>query len=260
MYKIDKLKELFNCNICNQLLKNLIILPCNETICFNCLNELKPFLAESKVFKCSLCDKDHIEPDDGFAKDKKTQLLLDLHIDQINFYNMFPKFEECKNQLHDLNEKLKEICSIQKDPSNFIYNYFEKIINQIDIHREKLIEEINLYSDVTIKKIKNIEKSLNINKNTDEISKEICYLQIELEDLNNDFDSFMISDLKISKIAEKAEDLKPILSTKLNEFEKILLDHKYYVFKPVELKTENLFGKFQEVFKIKQSIQINIHF
>ena len=72
---------------------------------------------------------------------------MDLQVNQIDLSEIHPKYKECNNMLKGIEDNFKETDLIGKDPESFIFNYFEKIINQVDTQREKLIEEINLYSE-----------------------------------------------------------------------------------------------------------------
>ena len=199
MSQIDAFKSTFKCNLCSGLLEKPIILPCGETICEK---DLKTFFNHnSDKFQCTLCDEEHELPRKGFPSNKSIQRQLDLQVNQIDFCRSHPRYEECKKTLLEADDQMKEIQLIETDPTNFVYNYFERIINQVDIQREKLIEQVNLYSEETIQTIKNIREECLLMFNKIELISEECEnLKENLSRFNREFNSFDLNEKKIEKI------------------------------------------------------------
>jgi hypothetical protein len=81
---------------------------------------------------------------------------LDLEINKINLG--FSQFNEYHVILRELNENLKEIEAIRKDPENYIHEYFRELTRQVDLRRETLIEDIHKYSDELIQKIEKLKQ------------------------------------------------------------------------------------------------------
>ena len=68
MYKIDKIKGLFDCDICNNLLVDPISLPCGKNVCNQ---HLEHFVLE-KSFVCESCNgKHHVPGEDHFIVNKQ---------------------------------------------------------------------------------------------------------------------------------------------------------------------------------------------
>ena len=55
------------------------------------------------------------------------------------------------------------------DPEDFIYSYFANIINKIDLRREKLKEEVDLYSEELIHKL-NMLKTNNLKESSTDLN------------------------------------------------------------------------------------------
>ena len=248
MHKIDLLQELFQCNICNGLLHDPVILPCGETICCEHLTNLFDHQANKMI--CQFCSDEHSLPhhQHSFPKDKRLNKLIELKFNEINLGKILPKFNECKQTLTEMNEILNKIELVKSDPETFIYNYFNKIINKIDLHREKLKLEIDAYSEVIIKSIKHIQDAHT------PVDEKIRLLFMELdaniEDINKmvaDFNSFDINADKIEQISAKADKLKPVFNKKIKQYENTLLKSKSYEFIPSILAIDIIFGKLSEV-------------
>ena len=246
MSQIDAFKNTFKCNLCSGLVEKPILLPCGETICEK---DLKTFFENSlDRFQCTLCDEEHELPKKGFPSNKSLQKLLDLQVNQIDFNRSHPKYQECKNKLEEVEEKMKEIQLIEADPENFVCSYFENIINQVDIQREKLVEEIHLYSEKTIETIKKAkDECLLIDKKIELIPRECENLKENLLKLNQELNSFDINEKKIEQIITNIDQINPILIKEFIQIQNKLLSNKSYEFKPMQvntLKMQDLIGTF----------------
>ncbi len=111
MFQLEKINDLFNCKICEDILVNPILLPCGETVC-------KPHTDEISKGKCVFCSGTHIAPKEGFPENRIVKHQLDLEINKINLN--FSQFKDYKRIIQDLNKKLKEIVAIRNDPENYI--------------------------------------------------------------------------------------------------------------------------------------------
>ena len=149
MSKVEEFKDTFKCNFCKRKLDMPIILPCGETIC---RKDLPSFFINAN--KCSFCDEAHEQLEKGFPSNKNIQKLLDLQVDQLNFCQNHIRYKECKSNLNDLEKKLQEIHLIEKNPENFVHDYFENIINQVVAQRETVIEQVHFHSEKTIETIR----------------------------------------------------------------------------------------------------------
>ena len=242
MHKIHTLSKFFKCNICEERLENPVGLPCVETICKKHVNQ---FLNSSNNFECPFCNEKHSLPPNGFPIEKRINEMLNYQIDKIDFHNINPKFKECRKALNELNCQIDELKMIEENPEGFICNYFEKIINQVDLHREVLKEEIDNYSLKTIEQIKRNLKQFQLNEMIlNEVTLEFEDIRNNLNMLNNQFRSFDISDAKIDEIMAKVKELKSKSVSELDKFKNAILKNKTFEFKEGQLNIEDIFGNF----------------
>jgi hypothetical protein len=146
----QNLNELLTCKVCRKYFLNPLILPCGNHICEMDVNK-KLTEKSTQIYKCDFCFKDHEAPENGFIQNR---LLIDLlnmnlHLDS--------KTKTTQDVIDDLDSLNKEINVMVKDPEDFIYSYFSKEKNKIDLKRETSISKINDISDEMIKNIKQLE-------------------------------------------------------------------------------------------------------
>ncbi len=68
------------------------------------------------------CSGAHLVPKQGFLENGLCQHQLDLEINKINLN--LSQFKEYHKIIQDLNENFEETETIQKDPENYIHEYF----------------------------------------------------------------------------------------------------------------------------------------
>ena len=82
--------------------------------------------------------------------------------------------DKCKTELKPIDEAINEIEKMKNDSDNYIYNYFQEIINQVDLRRENLKLVIDNYSEEMITNIKKVQTDCrSIDKKTNKISKNL---------------------------------------------------------------------------------------
>jgi hypothetical protein len=138
--------ELYECGL---FLENPIFLPCGSTICKEHVEN------DSKTFNCDICKEEHLIPEKGFPINKfaHRQIEDDLYLNKIQM--------EIKHSYEKLEKKLKEHENLNSE--NLIYDYYSNIRNQVDLHREQLIEQINKNSEEIIKQLKEMEEKCKLN-------------------------------------------------------------------------------------------------
>ena len=110
------------------------------------------------------------------------------------------------NKFKDLNKKISELESIQKDPDNYIYEYFSELTRQVDIRREILIEEIHNYSADLIQRIDKAKgECMAMSKKATEITGSIEEIKTELSNLNSMFSTKEMEDMKRQEVSELIE-------------------------------------------------------
>jgi WD40 repeat protein len=136
-------------NNCNLIYENPVTLVCGNTLCNEHLEHL------NDKFQCNFCQQEHPIPLNGFALNRTIHKIIESYL---YFDPLRRNIKETFDNLHRAIEQYENI-----DPNIYIYDYFSKIRNKIDLHREELIEEINTKSDELIKKLKEKELKCNLN-------------------------------------------------------------------------------------------------
>ncbi len=172
MFKTDQVKNLFDCEQCNQLLVDPVALPCGNSLCKRHLDDLlENTPTEMNKFECQLCKKKHSIPEDGFAINKRIQNALNIKLSTLK---LNPVYEECKTEINEAKMNIQMIEDLDKDLENLIYEYFEELKRQVDLWREALKLKLCNCSD-------EILQSIEITKeNRIKLSKETRRLRTEM--------------------------------------------------------------------------------
>ena len=156
-YKIDQVKNLFDCEQCNQLLVDPITLPCGYSVCKRHLDELLVNAPkEMNKFECELCEKNHCFPEDGFAINRRIQNGLDIKLNSLKLNSVY---EECKKKINEAKYQIQKIEILEKDPENYVFEYFEELKRQVDLRREELKLRLDECSDQIIESIESTKEN-----------------------------------------------------------------------------------------------------
>jgi len=233
---LDGIKALFDCKLCKNVLVDPILLPCGETVC-------KAHTDEISKGKCTFCSEFHKAPQYGFPSNKIVKNLLEKRVNNINL--KFSQFNDCNKIIQHLNKNLKEIETIQKDPENYISEYFGELTRQVDLRRETLIEDINKYSDELIQKIEKLKKDcVAKSKEATKITDELETIKAKMNELNSTFNSLEIDDIKHEEIMsqKQSKELNDLMEPVLKKYKFDLQGKKYYKLLTNKIKMENVFG------------------
>jgi WD40 repeat protein len=137
---------------CKLILENPVTLPCGNSIC---KHHLEQFEDQCQKYNCVFCQDEHEIPKNGFGINKIIALMIQ------NYFESDPLRKKIIESFDNLIESVKDYQNIE--PDNCIYDYFANIINQVDLHREELIKEINDRSEEIIKQLKEKEKFYKLN-------------------------------------------------------------------------------------------------
>jgi len=236
MFKLEKINDLFNCKVCKGVLVDPILLPCGETVC-------KAHTDEISKDKCMLCSGTHLIPLEGFLENRIVKDLLENRANEINLN--FSKFKEYKKIIQDLNENLSEIETIQKDPENYLSEYFGELTRQVDLRRVTVIRDIHKYSDELIQKIEKLKQDcVEKSKEATKITQVLETIKPKMNDLNSMFHSLEIDDIKHEEIMskKKSKDLGDLMGPFLKKYKLELQGQKYHKFITEEIKLEDVFG------------------
>ena len=236
----DRMKRLIICKLCHETLEDPIILPCGKTICS------KHLLDETNNFKCNLCDNSHDKTVDKLPINEIANELVQICDDYVdlNSIDLGPDYKLAKEKLKHLNDLINESELLIRDPSFYINEYFSKLRNEIDLSKEKQIEDIEQKYEQTINELKEIERKCTFEarskhlKRLDEIimeekNKLLDWSLLLKTNLNRESFCKDISNESIQSINE--------LKFEMNECQQDLLDNKQYKFKSISTK-DSVFG------------------
>lgn len=220
--KFEKFQALFNCKYCYNQIKEPIILPCGASVCKSHSEDaIKP--------NCYFCNEPHTRPETGFMPNGILHEMLDIEVNKLTFS---PKFVKCQKEINKILNDAEKLFCIQKDPANYIYEYFEELKTQTDLRREQLKLEIDTFSDELITEINCIQDNCcKMTNDMKEINKVIDGLKAELDALVARFDSFEFDDEKYDSILTETVALKPKIDDYTEDFKNFLTGNKKYIFR-----------------------------
>jgi hypothetical protein len=245
MYKVEIVKSFLDCEQCNKLLVDPVVMSCGKFICKIHLDKLLTHeFKEKNTFICGICQEEHFIPKNGFVVPNRLQKLLDVELNKLAPSSMF---EECRKEIENAKENMIEIGLLEKNAENYIYDYFEDIKRQVDIRREDLKFKIDTYSDQII-------KSVEMNQmNLIQLSKEANQLTNNIEKSRTDLNQ-LIAQFDTLEFDKKFEDIKASVAVVNQEFNKILAEYqdslignKKCTFEFKELPIEDIFGRVTDV-------------
>ena len=121
---------------------------------------------------------------------------------------------------------------MKKDLDVFLYDYFEKVKNDVDLRRETLIRDINNYSDQMIDQIEKTKKEcMELSTQIEDISTLLYSYDVELNKLKENFTTM------------EADKLERMMEESIRQCKYSLLQNRHFVPRFEEIKIENFFGK-----------------
>ncbi len=224
MFKVDKLKCFLDCDLCNSLLVDPIVIPCGNLICKAHLDKLINTSDEKSSFICDTCKEEHALPKDGFMVNHRLQSLLELGIDALK---ASPIFDECKKDIKEAMKTMREVELLETNSERYIFDYFEKIKRQIDKRGEDLKFKIDKYSEEMIKSVEINQKNyIKLSKEINQISVNIENSKKDLNELILQFDTLEFNDKKFEDIKANVEVVNRELHKILAEYQDSLIDNK----------------------------------
>ncbi len=125
MYKINEAKASLNCDLCNKLLLDHVVMSCGSTICKTHLDKLMTNASnEISILICQICHEEHHIPKKGFIINNRLQKLLKLKLNTLKFDCQI--FNGCMKEI----EKLVKIELLEKNAENYLYEHFDNNSNQ----------------------------------------------------------------------------------------------------------------------------------
>ena len=246
MYKVEKIKNSLDCDVCKQLLVDPMVMSCGKFFCKSHLTELLMNNTSNRknTFICGICLEEHFIPNNGFVVNDRLQELVDL---QLNKLKPSAMFEECKKELENAKENVVKIELLEKNAEKYIYDYFADIKRKVVIRREVLKSKIDNYSDEIIKSVEmNQLNYIKLSKEINEIRKNIEKSKVELNKSMLQFDTLEFNDKKFEDIKTKTSVVNKEFHRILAEYQDSLIGNKKYTFEFKELPIEEIFGQITE--------------
>ena len=239
MHKLDQIKCLFNCNKCQAILEEPITLSCGNTVCKKHLQES---LNVENVIGCSLCQKKHIVPEDGFLINKIIQNGLEI---ELNKLKLNPIFDSCKKALEDTKESAANVQKIRDNQEIYIKQYFDGIREQVESRQNSLKDQIDKYSAEIKQSIEKSESTcIQLAKEVNKLTYEIDKSNDELLKLQENFTTTLeINDEKFQDIKNNFDFLNSSFNQMLSNYEKSLLANEKCRFLYSEIEIGELVGK-----------------
>jgi len=236
MFKIDQVKNLFDCEQCNQLLVEPVTLPCGYSVCKRHLDELlENTPKDMNKFDCQLCEEKHYIPENGFFVNKRIQNGLNIKLNSLKLNSVYDK---CKREITDAKNNIQKLENLQKYPENYIFEYFEELKRQVDLRREELKLKLDNCSDEIIQSIEiTKEDCIKLSKETKRYSTEIQQSNEKLTKLIDRFDTFDIDEKKFEEIRQSLSILNGGLTRTLIEYKDSMIGEKEYTFERIVMES-----------------------
>ena len=242
MFKIERMKRLLDCDLCNEVIIDPVTMPCGYSICKTHLDNKMTDKSNNKgSYICEICKEEHAFPKKGFMINRRLQSLLEI---ELNTLKASPIFDECKKEIKEAMKTMREVELLETNSERYIFDYFEKIKRQIDKRGEDLKFKIDKYSEEMI-------KSVEINqKNYIKLSKEINQISVNIENSKKDLNELILQFDTLEFNDKKFEDIKASVGVVNRKFHKILAEYqdslisnKKYKFEFKESPIEEIFGR-----------------
>ena len=180
--------ECLECIICNENLKEPVLLPCGHTVCK--AHEIERREKKAEIY-CRECDETHEIPTKGFPVNRMVEDLLKRKLQKLDLGEEHTK---ASNAFKELGEFLKKMRLIKQDPESEIHEIVSDLKNKIDLRREilkkriddeaqQLIDELEKFERSSLMnhdKIDEFKLSSELNELFEEIEKECSTWQSEL--------------------------------------------------------------------------------
>jgi hypothetical protein len=154
-YQEDKVNNALKCSKCRQRLDEPKMLPCGEIVCSTCVSSIQ---VNNSMFRCLICDKMHMMPDDGLPVNKNLSTLISMQPSDVYrgmpaetlkelLLNMPKQILSLKFSINNGTDKIKEFCNGLKSE---VHLTTEEAIQQLHEHRSKFFDEIDEFQKITI--------------------------------------------------------------------------------------------------------------
>lgn len=177
----EDLESILKCPRCKRLYEDArIIVPCSQTLCLKCIEEL----TNGDRFECFFCHVNHVHPHGGFNANATIESLLKLRLKNVS--PQVDRLRENLIQIESLNHEYKDKAKGLKSSLN---EHCASIRNSIDLISDEKIQQINQIRDTYLKKVHNYQQSCLKNVNDNEMLIETK--QSELKEYTNKYKTYL---------------------------------------------------------------------
>jgi WD40 repeat protein len=224
-------KIYISCNFpdCSLFSKKQITLPCcDSTICLEHLEKMVD--TNDNTYKCNNCMMQKKLPDNGFKINKDISRSIDME------FNLNQSQKDTISKFELLKSSLSEHNSF--NVGYWQNEYFNDLRNQVDIHREKLIQEIHQQSNKIITKLYELEEEVNnlkLSKTKNDFGKIDSEIKFWEKKIN-----LRINEKELNELNKKFDEYIQNIKDDINKLKNESINHYCVEFKPID---SNLFGE-----------------
>lgn len=188
------MKTFIQCPICEEILKEPVLLPCGHTICK--IHEIDKEEKRLEKINCPTCNCEHDVSEKGFPLNLVVQNLIKFKLNEIDLGGEHTVAVE---SFRDLKGLVEEIKRMRENPELEIKRIMDCLRNKIDLRREKAKKSLDDEALALIAEIDQLELNCKISLD----SKESLAVSTETEELirsieNDDIPTWE-NDLKMLK-------------------------------------------------------------
>jgi hypothetical protein len=209
---MTSIKQDFACSFCSKIYNNPFILPCDDTLCQEHLNEAN--VRKNNSITCKTCQIEFEVKDNQLIRPSKAMQKL---IENERYLSDEEKsikrqFEQSLRDFLNLSEQLQDVKnSFDLD----CHNHFQEIRRKIDVQREELNDKIDKIALAMIEQTNEMEQKHSANLN--EFKVEIFDFGKEQKILNETFRDVNLSIESIKMLKSKQDETISSMKSKINE-------------------------------------------
>lgn len=229
-YQESKINKILKCQRCQKGLDEPRLLPCGNTICNCCIHliETQQITKFTSEFNCSLCNKAHTMPTEGFPINLAILHLMSEQPDEI--YRS-EHVETLKSNLKFMKNNLNQLDLDIENGSEKIVDHCIELRRLVQLSTEEKILELNKINETLISQIDDYEKEAIAKFQKETISLPDFFdnkndIQLFLSETNDYLNSFRIDDKKVNDTNERALQYKKFIGKQMKIFKTLLFNNR----------------------------------
>ena len=255
-YEQSDIADLLKCDNCKRLYDAYdqpMILPCcDKTICSSCVELIQKNVKNNK-FKCISCDEEDFMPKKGFSVNKAISKLIEKQPKEVFRGD---EAQKLKSNIKSLEETLNKYLFEIENGEYLIKEECKELERQVQLAKEKRIEEIEKQTDILFKQISDSQESCIQKYN--EIKLDQYIFDIDRYSLINETNKLIqnnktylqqltLNDKETINSNEKLKEMKEILENEREQFKNKMFSSQLIEFEANNSTIdENLIGRLIE--------------